>query len=148
MCRMRYVPASAKGDLITLTIGGNDLLAEQEVYLKEGLGGFAQQHLELLTRLREGNPEAFMIVGNIYAPRTALSDHLTHALDQANAIIAENVLKIDAHLADIRRSFQGHEQEYLCHDIEPSLKGAAVIAGLFQNAVVDAGGQSAEASRE
>ena len=40
MCRMRYVPASATGDLITLTIGGNDLLAEQHVYLKEGLGLF------------------------------------------------------------------------------------------------------------
>jgi len=140
MCRMRYVPASAKGDLVTLTIGGNDLLAEQDVYLKAGLAGFAEEHLELLTRLRAGNPDAFLIVGNIYAPQTPLTDRLAAALDEANAIIAANVRKADAHLADIRRAFRGHEQEDLCYDIEPSLKGAAVIASLFKEAVVKAGG--------
>ena len=28
MCRMRYVPTDGQGDVITLTIGGNDLLAD------------------------------------------------------------------------------------------------------------------------
>lgn len=138
--RMRHVPISAKGDLITLTIGGNDLLVEQDRYLREGLDSFAQEHLELLTALRAGNPGAFLIVGNVYAPQTPLSDTLNRALDEANGIIAANVEKIDGRLADIRRAFRGHEQEYLCYDIEPSLKGAAVIASLFKEAVVKAGG--------
>ena len=69
MCRMRYVPASVTGNLITLTIGGNDLLADQQRYLKDGLSSFAQEHLNLLTRLRADNPDALLIVGNIYAPR-------------------------------------------------------------------------------
>jgi lysophospholipase L1-like esterase len=139
MCRMRYVPTSVRGDLITLTIGGNDLLADQELYLKEGLGNFAQEHLELLTKLREGNPQAFIVVGDIYAPQTPLSEGLTRALEEANAIIAANVRKIDARLAGINQAFRGHEQEYLCYDIEPSLKGAAVIASLFKGVVVEAG---------
>jgi lysophospholipase L1-like esterase len=140
MCRMRYVPASAKGDLITLTIGGNDLLADQEMYLKEGLGSFAEEHLELLTGLRAANPDAFLIVGNVYSPQMPLADGLGQALDEVNAIIATNTQKIGAHLADIRGAFRGHEQEYLCYDIEPSLKGAAVIASLFKEAVIKAGG--------
>jgi hypothetical protein len=140
MCRMRYVPAPVKGDLITLTIGGNDLLADQEEYLKKGLDSFAEEHLGLLTRLRADNPDAFLIVGNIYAPQAPLTDQLARALDEVNTIIFANIKNVGAHLADIRRAFRGHEQEYLCYDIEPSLKGAAVIAGLFKKAVVTAGG--------
>jgi lysophospholipase L1-like esterase len=139
MCRMRYVPASKKGDLITLTIGGNDLLADQEMYVKEGLGSFAEEHLDLLTRIRAGNPSALLIVGTIYSPRMPLSPELTAALDEANGIIAANVERVGARLADIRQAFRGHENEYLCYDIEPSLKGAAVIASLFKEAVVNAG---------
>ena len=41
------------------------------------------------------------------------------------------VLKDDALLADIFLSFRGHEDENLCFDIEPSLRGAQVIAALF-----------------
>jgi lysophospholipase L1-like esterase len=140
MCRMRYVPTSGRGDLLTITIGGNDLLADLELYLKEGLSGFAQEHLVLLHRLREDNPDAFIIVGNIYAPQSSLADKLTLALDEANAAIAANVRETGARLADIRRAFRGHEQEFLCYDIEPSLKGAAVIASLFKEAVVKGGG--------
>ncbi len=132
MCRMRYVPADAKGDVITLTIGGNDLLADKERYLDQGLLSFAQEHMGLLTAIRRQNPAALFIVGNIYAPQTPLPDGLVKALDEANAVIASNVRSLDGRLADIRGAFRDHEAEYLCYDIEPSLKGATVIAGLFQ----------------
>jgi len=56
------------------------------------------------------------------------------ALDDANNAIAANAQSVDAQLADIRENFRGHEQAYLCYDIEPSLKGATVIAGLFKEA--------------
>ncbi len=139
-CCMKDVPASASGDLLTLTIGGNDLLSEEERYLRDGLESFAEEHIELLTRLRASNPGAFLIVGNIYAPQTPLPDQLQAALDEANTIIARNVEKIGAHLANIRRAFRGNERDYLCYEIEPSLKGAGVIAALFKDAVVKAGG--------
>jgi len=69
-----------------------------------------------------------------------LKDELAAALDAANAIIAENVEKVDARIADIRGAFRGHEQEYLCLEIEPNHKGATVIAGLFKEIVVRCGG--------
>lgn len=141
MCRMRYVPASAKGNLITMTIGGNDLLADQARYLKEGVDSFAQEHLELLRTIRTTNPNAFIIVGNVYAPQMLLPDHLLEALQEANAAIASNAEAVSAYLADIHQAFCGHEKEYLCYDIEPSLKGATVIAGLFKNALAKAGGR-------
>jgi hypothetical protein len=139
MCRMRYVPIR-RGDLITLTIGGNDLLAEKSFYLKNGLGNFAEEHLRLLNNLRAHNPAAIFIVGNIYASQTPLPQELVRALDEANAMIAANVEKVGGHLADIRRAFRGREREYLCYDIEPSLKGAGIIAGLFREAVIKSGG--------
>jgi lysophospholipase L1-like esterase len=134
MSRMRHVPDAAIGDLITLTIGGNDLLAEQQRYLEEGIESFAHEHLQLLRRIRSQNPDAFFIVGSIYAPQIPLPDHLARALDEANKAIADNVEAVNAHLADIHRAFRGHEDHYLCYDIEPSLKGASVIANLFKEA--------------
>jgi hypothetical protein len=65
---------------------------------------------------------------------TLLPNHLRQALEQANAAIASNAKAIGAYLADICQSVRGHEKEYLCHDIEPSLQGATVIAGLFREA--------------
>jgi lysophospholipase L1-like esterase len=135
---MRYVPI-AKGDLITLTIGGNDLLADQNRYLSEGLGSFDEEHRRLLSALRESNPNSLVIVGNIYAPQFELPGSLMAKLDEANDIIAENVKRVDARLADIRGTFRGHEDVYLCYEIEPSLQGATVIAGLFRDAARKAG---------
>ncbi len=139
MCRMRYVPADAQGDLITMTIGGNDLLADQQQYIAEGLANFSAEHLALLQAIRRTNPDSPFIVGNIYAPQTPLTEDLVRALDTANHAIAANVRSVGAHLADIRETFRGNEQEYLCYDIEPSLKGATAIADLFRQAARKAG---------
>ena len=38
-CRMAGVPRYEQGHLITLTIGGNDLLTGQERYFQDGLAG-------------------------------------------------------------------------------------------------------------
>ncbi len=134
MCRMRYVPAEAHGNVITLTIGGNDLLADKQRYMDEGLDDFAGEHLGLLEAIRQANPNALLVVGNVYAPQSPLPDRLLQALSDANHAMAANTRSVDAHLADIRGAFRGHEQEYLCYDIEPSLKGATVIGDLFKEA--------------
>jgi hypothetical protein len=59
---------------------------------------------------------------------------MSQALDIANEAIAANARSVGASLADIRATFRGHEQDYLCYEIEPSLKGATAIAELFQDA--------------
>jgi lysophospholipase L1-like esterase len=131
MCRMRYVPTDRQGDVITLTIGGNDLIADVQHYLEGGMESFAEEHLALLQSIRRTNPASLFIVGTSYAPQSELPEAMSVALDAANKAIASNTLAVDAALADIRETFRGHEREYLCYDIEPSLKGAAVIADLF-----------------
>ncbi len=132
MCRMRYVPTDGQGRIITLTIGGNDLLAELQNYLENGIESFADEHLRLLQAIRLTNPNSLFIIGNVYAPQSPLTDEMTQALDAANQAIAKNAGAAGAVLADIRGAFRGHEQDLLCFDIEPSLKGAAVIADLFR----------------
>jgi lysophospholipase L1-like esterase len=132
MCRMRYVPTDGRGDVITLTIGGNDLIADMQRYLEEGLENFAVEHLALLEAIRGTSPDALFIVGNVYAPQSPLTEKMSEALDAANDAIAANVRSVGAALADIRGTFRGHEQDYLCYDIEPSLKGATIIAELFK----------------
>ncbi len=132
MCRMRYVPTDGHGQVITLTIGGNDLIADVQHYLENGLDSFADEHLALLQSIRNVNPDALFIVGNVYAPQTPLTEQMSGALEAANTIIAANVQSVGARLADIRKTCAGHEQDYLCHDIEPSLEGATMIAELFK----------------
>jgi lysophospholipase L1-like esterase len=134
MNRMRYVPTDAHGDVITMTIGGNDLIADLQRYLDDGLESFAKEHLALLQTIRENNPKAIFIVGNIYAPQSVLPELMLQSLDAANNAIAENVRAIGASLVDIRENFRKHEHEYLCYDIEPSHQGATVIANLFLEA--------------
>ena len=138
MCRMRYVPTGGQGNVITLTIGGNDLLADVQRYLEEGLESFGDEHLALLQSIRRANPNSLFIVGNVYAPQSPLTDKMTQALEAANSAIAVNTQSVGGALANIRETFRGHEQDYLCYDIEPSLKGASVIADLFREEALKA----------
>src|SRR5262245_11180809 len=50
-CQMADVPRDGRGELVTLTIGGNDLLWRREQILREGLGEFTAEHAELLAEL-------------------------------------------------------------------------------------------------
>lgn len=131
-CVMSGVPRSGQGDLITLTIGGNDLLWNTEQYLREGLGEFAAEHLSLLQSLRAANPESLLIVGDIYAPDAPLSELESAALGQANAMIRANCQAVGATLAEIHATFRGREPDYLCLAIEPTHAGATAIANLFR----------------
>ncbi len=130
-CQMEGVPRDGCGDLVTLTIGGNDLLWNKEKYLREGLGEFATEHKTLLVGIRKANPDATFIVGDIYSPAEPLSDFESSVLKEANAIIQANCQEVGAHLAGIHKAFQGNEQTFLCMGIEPTFQGAKTIADLF-----------------
>lgn len=133
-CQMDGVPTDVRGDLITLTIGGNDLLWNRELYLANGLASFEREHLALLRALRRANPDALFVVGDIYHPDAKLSEREHEAFLAANRLIRSNCFKVDARLAPIYETFLGHESEYLCKQIEPTLTGATAIAGLFRSA--------------
>ena len=139
-CCMQGVPIDGEGALITITIGGNDLLMNRDRYLEQGLDSVAAQHLELMQAIRGANPSSLLIAGDIYAPQKELSSAEGQVLDAANAAIRSNCARVDAHLAEIYRTFQGHEDEYLCLDIEPTLKGADAIAMLFREIFSGPGG--------
>lgn len=130
-CRMALVPTDAAGDLITLTIGGNDLLEREGRWIRDGLEAFGAEHRQLLDALRAGSPAAPLLVANVYRPRTPLSDELATVLDTANALIAENARRADASLIDVAAAFRGRESLLLTEDIEPTLAGASVLATLF-----------------
>ncbi|MCC9606319.1 SGNH/GDSL hydrolase family protein [Blastopirellula sp. JC732] len=130
--RMEDVPLDLHGDVITLTIGGNDLLWNQELYLREGIQSFLREHEHLLRKLRGANPDALMIIGDIYHPDAELSPYEVELLEAVNRGIRANCLAIAAECAPIYETFRGHEKEYLCLQIEPNLRGAEAIAGLFR----------------
>ena len=133
-CMIENVPTNARGDLITLTIGGNDLLWNREEYLARGLSRFDQKHLRLLQAIRRFNPNALFVVGDIYRPNAVISSREEEGLAAANRAIHANCLQVGACIAHIHDTFRGHEHEYLCYQIEPTLKGAQAIAGLFRHA--------------
>jgi lysophospholipase L1-like esterase len=138
-CLIRDVPRNGRGDVLTLTVGGNDLLWRREEYLTRGLANFAAEHLELLQAIRAVNPRAVFIVGDIYAPQFQLSPLEQGGLSAANVTIRENCAAVGAHLAGIHNAFRGHEDDYLCLGIEPTLKGAQVVSCLFHGAFERAG---------
>lgn len=133
-CIMAGVPRNGHGDLITLTIGGNDLLWNRERYLREGIDDFQREHAELLAAIRQANPDATLIVGDVYEPAMPLSDVERRGLSTANAAIHKNCEQVQAAVAPIHDTFQGHSHSFLCLGIEPTLLGATAIARLFEEA--------------
>ena len=75
-CTIPQVPAHHHGDIITITIGGNDALQRIDELLGSGVSRLASDHLRLLCEIRENNPESCIIVGNIYESQERLPDNL------------------------------------------------------------------------
>lgn len=132
-CQMEGVPRDGRGDLITLTIGGNDLLWHKEKFLRDGFDEFAAEHRSLLADIRGVNPAAIIIVGDIYQPAETLSKLEAEGLANANAAIRKNCAAARVCLAGIHETFQGKEEALLCLGIEPTLAGAQQIAELFRH---------------
>jgi lysophospholipase L1-like esterase len=128
--------ASLKADLITLTVGGNDLVLNMERDPAESLPEFANGYNALLDRIAECAAGAVVVVGNVYHPQDGilLAPWMETALDQANRIIGDAIATHGFQLANIHGAFRGHERKYLCFGIEPTLEGAGVIADLFEKA--------------
>jgi lysophospholipase L1-like esterase len=140
-CTMAGVPLTRRPegiDLVTVTIAGNDLLQNmQRPDAVEYLPEFQQSYRRLmggLQKLARNGKQAVVVVGNIYHPQAEYGPLLDAGLGFVNAFIGDTVVRYGFRLADIYGAFRGHEQEYLCMGIEPTLKGATVIADLFAKA--------------
>jgi len=123
--------ADRDADLVTMTIGGNDLLQHVGCDPEEFLPEFGRDYARLTLGIRQAHPRAVVIVANIYRP-AGLSRALCGPLDEANRLIGFWAGERGFRLADVFGAFLGHEDEYLCRAIEPTLRGAAAIAGLFE----------------
>lgn len=95
-CRIAGVPVDGRGEVITLTVGGNDLLFNADKYVRDGLQEFAAQFAQLLGRVRQTNPTATFIVGDVYAPAAPLSAAGAGRLAEANVLIRENCERVGA----------------------------------------------------
>ena len=132
--RMADIDFRGPADLITMTIGGNDLVQHIADDPAEFVPLFDDAYRDLAAAIRKAHPQATIIVGNVYQPQGGLPRPLRAALDKCNWAIARWAHVEGFHLADIHGAFLGHEADYLCLGIEPSLAGATVIAGLFEKA--------------
>ena len=130
-CTMKQVSTSEVGGLITLTICGNDALLNIDYIITNGVDLLIDEHLKLLKAIRSKNPNSCLIIGNIYSPQLPLDKTLSLRLKELNEGISQNTAVVNGLLADIYSSFKGNEDEYLCQDIEPNLKGATTIAESF-----------------
>jgi hypothetical protein len=188
-CVMAGVPLTYRPggvDLITITIGGNDLLQNIHRGIDEYRPQFEASYRRLMGRLQklairrrptkeaidalceergadvaellaagkvtaeeaarmldeftepgrvaaQFGPDAIVIAATIYQP-LGLSEAQQATLGLVNAFIREQVRKYGHRLADVAAAFLGHEADYLCFQIEPSLAGATMIARLFEEA--------------
>ena len=134
-CRMADTPLDfpkeSPDDVITLTIGGNDLLWNRQSYLRHGLASFTDEYRRLLKAIRTHHGEACLMVGDIYRPDADLSAEEESALEEVNRLIRDIIAAAGAWLVPIHDTFRGSESEYLCFQIEPTLAGAEVIGRLF-----------------
>jgi lysophospholipase L1-like esterase len=151
-CLMQEVdvtpPPGPTPTLVTLTIGGNDLLGHLERYLESGdlselgtdvIDAFASEHRALLLALRASLPTAHLVVANIYRPDLPLPPEVIRALDDVNDLIARHVAEVGGALADVHAALAGQEAHALTEHIEPNLAGAALIARAFADAAVRLG---------
>lgn len=143
----------AHADIIDISIGGNNFLKAN--ILKLFIGGilmgntsliteivddYAEDLDEIITVIRELNPDAQIIMQTLYNPAPKwLSDSLEAALDIFNgsiyAYLEENP---DAFaVADVRSAFEGHpEYSELIH---PNAQGNKVIAQVILNLLSELG---------
>jgi lysophospholipase L1-like esterase len=135
------------GILVTLTIGGNDLLAALSTgrYLELAIRRIVERYTELIAMIREELPNATLLLTTVYDPTdgTGILPGLEsygrlplEYLDQFNDLVRRTAGSGErTKVADVHRHFVGHGMKALETDrwywkrnvIEPSARGASEI---------------------
>jgi len=133
--------------LVTLTVGGNDLLSGLGATSSWPLDGFASQLGDVLLQLRRLFPQLTLLVGNVYDPSDGTgvvqSGHDLFApqlarLPTLNSLLATTTAAHGGRLVDIWSHFRGHaigDDEWLFCDIEPTKRGSSEIRRLWWDAL-------------
>lgn len=129
-CRMEAVPLDEQGDLLSLVVGGHELLSD-DLRATNSVDGFAAEHRALVKKLRDGSPNAPFLIANVHRPRAPLPADQEGTLAAANERIFESARAVDGALIDVAAAFRGREHLLLSSDDELSVAGASVVATLF-----------------
>ncbi|WP_157729472.1 GDSL-type esterase/lipase family protein [Tumebacillus algifaecis] len=129
-----------KADLITLSIGGNDIIWTDHqkpgdvMAMHEALTKYKTNILTILAHFRQLNVDARLFVLEVYNP-FAVKDprhkQLSEWITWVNESIREAAKAYDADVVPVATLFLSHEQEYVNlanNDIHPNASGHKVIA--------------------
>ena len=138
-----YMKAIQSADILTLDVGGNDLLGSNftTLGLRLAFRKYQNNLSMILSKIREFNPTAPFYMMDIYNPypvghpKRALAEvwipHFNHVIHS----MASNPVFGITGLAEVFTAFQGHEEEYTwideLGDIHPNSLGHQVICQCF-----------------
>lgn len=151
--QLHHLTSNDERTLVTLTIGGNDLLSS--IGRTDAADDLATRLLgrlsAILGSILKARPYSLVLLGTVYDPsdgtETLYGQHLPREarwLDEYNAGIRELASKIDeVRLADIHHHFMGHgmtappaDRWYWSRSIiEPSARGASEVRRLWLEAL-------------
>lgn len=138
-----YMKAVQSADILTLDVGGNDLLGSD--FTPQGLRLAHREYQHnlsiILSKIREFNPAAPFYMMDIYNPypfghpKRPLADvWLPHFNREIRNMASNPTFRITG-LAEVFTAFQGHEKEYTWidefGDIHPNSRGHQVICQCF-----------------
>jgi lysophospholipase L1-like esterase len=132
--------AVQKADLITLSIGGNDIIWTDHqapgdaAKMREALQKYESNIQTILDKLRALNPDARLFVLEVYNPFPEDDDRhaaLSEWVSWVNESVAAAANRHDSDVVPVASLFQKHEKDYVNlsnNDIHPNLVGHTKIA--------------------
>lgn len=128
-------------DVLTLTVGGNDLLAILEgADPADVLDQFQENLFLILARLRAGLPQAHLYVSNLYTvPQIPGADEVVRHF---NAVVAQVAAGFGVPVADVYAAFLGRRGLLLIErqgarpfEVHPTHSGYRVMAQAFRKVI-------------
>ncbi len=138
-----YMESIRSADILTLDVGGNDLLGSDFTTqsLKLALKEYRRNLMVILSKIRELNPTAPFYIMDIYNPypighsRRLLADSWIPNFNREIYSAASNPAFRITGLAEVYTAFQGHEAEYTwvgkLGDVHPNSLGHQIICQCF-----------------
>ncbi|MDP5276698.1 GDSL-type esterase/lipase family protein [Chengkuizengella axinellae] len=133
-----------EADIITITVGGNDLLRAAEVYFTDqeikhminALKNFKHNMREIITTIKElKNDElddCMIHMTNLYNPKPQMLD-AQFVVNRFNNMI-QRFNKGNIRVANAYQAYIGYEEQYLFSDqVHPNSKGYEVLADSFHH---------------
>lgn len=133
-------------DVISISIGGNDVmgdnllsvavntLIDRPEKVDDIVGNLRFNHMVIIDRIRQLNPDAVIFVQNLYNPMgDPLKDTYQKVIKKVNVVFSEYLEKNPSayYLLDLEAAFKG-ESDYIAWDLtHPSKKGHVKIAEMI-----------------